>query len=154
MITCAEVVSAATIHFGRSEAELFRSRRGHELTRERNVAWYIARHVAKRSPGTIAREMGGFDPVTISSAICRISERLPDDVVTATDIAVLNRLLTGLEEQPVKKPALPHPLLPSARAAIAAWKAIDKARFTPGERAAREHFEHTMKALQSAIEGA
>lgn len=158
MITCADVTRAVSAYFGRQGGELFGRQRDPELVRERHIAWYLASKVAYRDVDTIAHEMGDYDRVTVWKGIALISDRVLKEPSLAADVAVLNWELTGRDYVPQPKfappPPPPKPVIAKAKAAVAAWKSIEEARFTPGERAARTRFETTMKALESAVEGA
>lgn len=94
-LTVDRILRVISRHFGVSVLDIISHRRFRVVSRPRQVACYLARHMTPLSTPAIARRIGNRDHTTIMIAVRTMSAMLEKDEVLAARVEAIRRELEG-----------------------------------------------------------
>ncbi len=94
-VTVEEIQRRVADYFDIKQQDLLSQRRARVVTRPRQIAMYLAKHLTTRSLPDIGRRFGGRDHTTVMHAVRRIEELRRSDPLIDDSVENLRRLLEG-----------------------------------------------------------
>lgn len=92
-VTCHEIISAVTDHFGLRITDLVWHKRVRRIAYPRHITASLMFHMADKTYSEIGRRLGGRDHTTIMASVQRADELCEKDQDFAADMAAIRQVL-------------------------------------------------------------